>query len=70
MEIGNTNPSKQTEKEIIKDHLDEVVNRYINHERDVDALPYFIKQFKEEITDSWSALDILNYLKDNDFQIL
>lgn len=70
MEIGNTNPSTQTEKEIIKDHLDAVINRYLAHKSDVDALPYFIRQFEEETTDTWSALDILKYLKDNDFQIL
>ncbi len=59
-----------TEKNIIKEHLDTIVKTYLYEQSDVDALSYFIRQFEEEITDSWSVLEFLKYLKDNDFQIL
>lgn len=62
--------SEKTEKDIIKDHLDTIVKTYLYEQSNVDALPYFIRQFEEEITDTWSVLEFLKYLKDNDFQIL
>jgi len=35
-----------------------------------DFTDLFIRQFKEEITDNWTALDFLMYLKYNDFKIV
>lgn len=58
------------EKDIIKDHLDTIVKMYLSEQSNVDALPSFIRQFEEEITDTWSVLEFLKYLKENDFQIL
>lgn len=54
----------------IKDHLDTIVKKYLSEQSNVDALPSFIRQFEEEITDTWSVLEFLKYLKDNDFKIL
>lgn len=60
----------KTEKEIIRDHLDTMCDKWLGVIDAPDALPYFIRQFEDEVTDTWSALDLLYYLRDNDFQIL
>ena len=57
------------EKEIIKQHLDYICENWMETSEQ-DILPTFIRQFTEEITDSWSVLEFLKYLKENDFQIL
>lgn len=35
-----------------------------------DFTDLFIRQFKEEVTDNWTVLDFLMYLKCNDFKIV
>lgn len=59
-----------SEKEIVKQHLDKLYETKLQGSYKVNALDEFIRQFEEEITDSWSALDFLKYLKENDLQIL